>query len=99
MNYRETLNKANEIGINPSDLEIAFSLDALLEQKVTDEEFERMCYLINEAYLKDSNCSACFDDYTSALLKLLEDDDDYTVLNMKKLDEIDRWQILEEVYC
>ena len=61
MTYRETLNKAREVEINPFDLIVAEELENALdtlEVELTEEQFERACETIQQAYFKaDDNVS------------------------------------------
>ena len=61
MNFRETHQKAKEIGINPFDLIVADELENAmdtLEVKLNEEQFELACEVIQQAYFKaDDNVS------------------------------------------
>ena len=61
MTYRETLNKARENAINPFDLIVAEELENAmdtLEIELNEEQFERACETIQQAYFKaDDNVS------------------------------------------
>lgn len=53
MNYREQLNKINELNLNISDLQIAFEV-SMFECKMSDEDFEDAAALIKQAWLKST---------------------------------------------
>lgn len=60
MNYKEQLLKARELGFDPISLEVAFEVscgfyDHIFDIKITDNEFEMVCNLIEECYLKSEN--------------------------------------------
>ena len=40
MTFKETLNKAREVGINAVDLDIATEVSSNIEEEITDEVFE-----------------------------------------------------------
>lgn len=55
MTYRETLNKAQELHINPFDLIVVEQLinaTSLFNLKLTDRELEKACESIKEAYFE-----------------------------------------------
>lgn len=55
MTYRETLNKARELNINPFDLIVAEELENAmdtLEVKLTEKQFELACELLKETYFR-----------------------------------------------
>lgn len=58
MTYREQLKKVNELGINICDLTIANECDCVFEFQYTDAEFEKLCALAVEAYLKSEYVSS-----------------------------------------
>ena len=58
MNYREQLNKVNELGINICDLTIANELDCFLDCEYTEKDFERLCEYARYIYLRADNITA-----------------------------------------
>lgn len=58
ISYKEQLKKANEVGINICDLTIANELDCVLNFEYTEEQFEKLCNLAKETYLKSEDISA-----------------------------------------
>lgn len=86
MNYRETLNKAEELEINPLVLSIAYELECQLdceEVAISTDGFEKACSLIERAYLKSENIA--IEDITRTLIYMLED---------HKVNEIDVWELI-----
>ena len=53
MNFKETLEVASEYGINHLNLMIATEISVVFED-VNSEEFEQLCYLVKDTYLKSS---------------------------------------------
>jgi hypothetical protein len=87
MNFREQLNKAEELEINPLDLSIAYELECQLdceEIAISADGFEKACSLIERAYLKSENIK--IEDITRALIYML---------NEHKLNEIDVWELIQ----
>jgi hypothetical protein len=58
MNYREQLDKVNELGINIFDLTIANELDCVLDCEYTEKDFERLCDYARYIYLKADSITA-----------------------------------------
>lgn len=52
MTFREQLNKVNELGINICDLAIANECDCVFGFKYSDKQFEKLCSLARQVYLK-----------------------------------------------
>lgn len=53
MNYREQLQKAKEIGIDPISLEVASEVEYWFSGiELSENEFELICELIKDSYLK-----------------------------------------------
>lgn len=53
MNFKETLEFASENGINHLNLMIATEIAVVFED-VNSDEFEQLCYLVRDTYLKSS---------------------------------------------
>ena len=58
MKFREQLNKANELGLSPIDLEIANECDCIFDFEYTADEFEKLCLVALEAYLEFADICA-----------------------------------------
>ena len=89
MNYNETLRKADELGINPITLAVAYEFDCQIDSEniaLTPDAFEQACYLIERAYLK--TCENSIENITRALINMWVNDN--TPLN-----EIDVWDLLQ----
>ena len=52
MNYKQTLEKAKELGINVLKLEIASEMKGVFDELLCDEDFELCCNFVKQAYLK-----------------------------------------------
>lgn len=52
MSFREQLNKANELDFSISELKIANECDCIFEFEYTEREFEDLCCLAHDCYLK-----------------------------------------------
>lgn len=52
MTFIETLHKAQDMGINCLDLEIANELDCQLQEEISEDVFNNACDLVRETYLK-----------------------------------------------
>jgi hypothetical protein len=88
MNFKEQLDKANEIGISPLNLSVAYELECQLdgeEVAISADGFENACLLIERAYLKSENIS--IEDITRALIYMLKD---------HKVNEIDVWELIQK---
>ena len=88
MTYREQLNKVRDLGISICDLEIANELDAVLDFKYTEEEFESLCAFSVEIYLKAEKMTTdaiayCINDLVEEEGKTVEE-----ILKMNKWDFI-----------
>lgn len=57
MTFREQLNKVNELGFNICDLAIANECDSVFNFKYTDKQFEKLCSLARQVYLKSEYIS------------------------------------------
>lgn len=91
MNFREQLNKINELGINPLDVMIANQLEEVLEVEETEmneEEFELACELIKGAYLNSEETPIIYN-CIMALLDLLEEGN--------KLEELWCFEIINKI--
>lgn len=90
MTYKETLLKAEELGISPISLSIAYEFDCQIDSQdiaLTPQAFEEACYLIERAYLK--SCDISIESITRALINMLVD-------NNTQLHEIDVWDLLDK---
>ena len=88
MNFRETLNKARELNIQVLTLEVAFEVSCEIED-LSEEQFEKVCHLVERAYLKSSNIEVWA--ITQAIKGMLE--------NGAKIDEIcdmDLYEIIDK---
>ena len=90
MTYREQLNKVRDLGISICDLEVAYELDAVLDFKYTEEEFESLCAFSVEIYLKDEKMTTdaiayCINDLVEEEGKTVKE-----ILKMNKWDFIDK---------
>ena len=89
MNYNETLRKADELGINPITLAVAYEFDCQIDSQditLSPDAFEDACYLIERAYLK--TCETSIEDITRELINMWVNDN--TPLN-----EIDVYDLLK----
>ena len=57
LNYKDTLEFARKNKIDVFTLDIAYELDANLIVEIKNEDFERLCLVINKMYLKSDNIS------------------------------------------
>lgn len=90
MNYNETLRKADELGINPITLAVAYEFDCQIDSQdiaLSPDAFEDACYLIERAYLK--SCDISIESLTRALIYMW-------VENNTPLDEINVWKLLDK---
>ena len=95
MTYRETLNKAYEHKINVIDLSAAVELDNLIdveEIELTEEQFEKACSIIRNAYLR-ANEPITFWTLTMTLIEMIK--------KGENLNEMNCWDLLYETdkYC
>lgn len=89
MNYNETLQKAEELGICPITLAVAYEFDCQIDSQdiaLTPQAFEDACYLIERAYLK--TCETSIEDITRALIYMWVEEN-------QSLKEIDVWDLLQ----
>jgi hypothetical protein len=52
MTFREQLNKANELNLSILDLSIANECDSVFNFEYTEKQFEELCALARQAFLK-----------------------------------------------
>ena len=52
MNYKETSEKAQELGISALKLAIASEMKYIFDELLCDEDFELCCNFVKQAYLK-----------------------------------------------
>lgn len=57
MTFREQLNKAKELGLDILDLTVANECDQIFFFDYTDNEFEKLCYLVYACWLKSDICT------------------------------------------
>lgn len=90
MNYRESLNKINELGITVCSLEVANSCDCLFEFDYTPEEFENLCSFAERIYLKAEVMTT--DAIARCINNMIVDEGSTitNIINMDKWDFIDR---------
>ena len=90
MTYREQLNKLEELGITPTNIEIANSCDCIFDFDYSDEEFEKLCNFAEEMYLKADVMT------TDAVAKCINDlvnEDGKTVEEILKMD---KWDFIDK---
>lgn len=88
MTYRETLNKAKLYEIEVLKLSVAFEVHCTFdgeELELTEEQFEKACYLVERAYLKSEYLA--IDSIARALINMLE---------YIQLEEVDIWKLIEK---
>jgi hypothetical protein len=91
LSFRETMEAARQHNINVIKLEVAYELDCLAEArdpeiKLTEQQFEQACYLIERAYLKSEYLTV--NNITQALLNMLED------TPLEEIDDV--WDIIQK---
>lgn len=86
MNYIQTLNKARELDLNIIMLEVANEV-ASLDLYFSNDDFEEICTLVEEAYLKSEDLS--INQLARALAKLISED-------KKSLKDITRRTLIDE---
>lgn len=75
MNYRETLEKAEELGICPITLAVAYEFHCQIDSEhiaLSSTAFEKACGLIERAYLK--TCEISIEDITRTLINMWVND-------------------------
>lgn len=86
LNYRQSLNKANEQNLNILMLEVADEVDCM-NIDFEEKDFEIACSLVEEAYLKSEDLS--INQLARALAKLISED-------KKALEDITRRKLIDE---
>lgn len=86
LNYRQSLNKANEQNLNILMLEVADEVDCM-NIDFKEKDFEIACSLVEEAYLKSEDLS--INQLARALAKLISED-------KKALEDITRRKLIDE---
>lgn len=86
LNYRQSLNKANEQNLNILMLEVADEVDCM-NIDFEEKDFEIACSLVEEAYLKSEDLS--INQLARALAKLISED-------KKALEDITRKTLIDE---
>ena len=87
MNFRETLEKARELNIQVLTLEVAFEVGCEIED-LNEEQFEKVCHLVERAYLESENVSIWA--ITQTIKEMLE--------NGTKIGEIYDMDLYELIY-
>ena len=87
MNFRETLEKAKELNIQALTLEVAFEVGCEIED-LNEEQFEKVCHLVERAYLESENVSIWA--ITQTIKEMLE--------NGTKIGEIYDMDLYELIY-
>lgn len=90
MTYREQLKKAHELGLSIVDLSVAFECDCVFGFKYTEEEFEKICGIVTECYLK--SCDVSISCFAYAINELIGQD-------KKSIDDIlkmSKWDLIEK---
>ena len=88
MTYREQLNKLNELGINICDLTIANELDCVLDCDYNEKDFERLCDLAVDLYLKSDSITA--NSIAHAINDLIANEN-YSITQVL---EMERWDLI-----
>lgn len=88
MNYRETLNKAKELNIQVLTLEVAFEVSCEIDN-LNEEQFEKVCHLVERAYLKSSNIEVWA--ITQAIKGMLENG-----AEIDKICDIDLYELIDK---
>lgn len=86
LNYRQSLNKANEQNLNILMLEVADEVDCM-NIDFEEKDFEIACSLVEEAYLKSEDLN--INQLARALAKLISED-------KKALEDITRRKLIDE---
>ena len=91
MNYRESLNKVNELGLTVCQLEVANSCDCLFEFDYTPEEFETLCDFAEYIYLKADSIT------TDAIAKCINNLMINEGLDVVEVTAMDKWDFIGKV--
>jgi hypothetical protein len=89
MKYKEQLEKVRQMGISIIDLEVANECECVFDFDYTEEEFEKLCGLAVELYLKSSEITACSIAYT---LKELIVNERHTIEDIL---DFNKWELIE----
>lgn len=94
MNYKEQLDKANELGLNITDLTIAAECDCIFQFSHTREQFEELCDKVRQIYLASD---------TVAVWQVVAVINDLIVLDGQSVEEVissnNKWEILDKASC
>jgi hypothetical protein len=93
MTFREQLNKANELKINICDLIIANELDCILDFEYTESQFEKLCSLAREVYLKSEYVSE------NAIAHAINDLITCDNKTVKQVLCMDVWELVDKATC
>lgn len=89
MTFKETLDKAREVGINAIDLDIATEVSSNIEEEITDEKFNQICNLTREAYLKSEYIEVWA--IVKAILDMVDGD-----IAKTDITSISKWDVLDK---
>lgn len=85
MNFKETLTKAKKNQINAIKLKVATEVESCLSNMYTnDEEFEKLCKLVYDAYMADDSCRYSIEVLANAVERLIVDESPLTVEGVLK---------------
>ena len=90
MTYREQLNKLEELGITPTNIEIANSCNGLFEFNYSDEEFEKLCRFAERTYFKSDALT------TSAIACYINDLVNEDGKTIEEILEMDKWDFINK---
>jgi hypothetical protein len=101
MNYREQLEKAKEIGIDPISLQVANEVECVIvEFEMTPREYQLICSFVEQCYLKSeySNIYNLVRAIRDLILKQVynEEKEENIYSSIEELiNETSRWDLLE----
>lgn len=101
MNYREQLEKAKEIGIDPISLNVANEVECtIVEFEMTPREYQLICSFVEQCYLTSeySNIYNLVKAIRDLILKKVynEEKEENIYSSIEELiDETSRWDLLE----
>ena len=90
MTYREQLNKLEELGITPTNIEIANSCDCIFDFDYSDEEFEKLCNFAERMYLEAYVMT------TDAVAKCINDLVNEDGKTVEEILEMDKWDFIDK---
>lgn len=90
MKFLEQLKKVQELKLDVLDIEVADECECVFDFKYTDDEFEKLCGVVKQAYLKDEEMTI------NALVNTVNDFLKRKEYTIKEIEEMSYWDLINK---